>query len=86
MSLYYTAPSEEYFKEMKMLATEIWNSYDDTHGYAYEKISRIKDIQNIEDNFMYILAMFDPPNQAKLLSRASVWLRVEIKIRLDSVS
>jgi hypothetical protein len=35
---------------------------------------------------MYILAMFDPPNQAKLLSRASVWLRSEIKLRLDSVS
>ncbi len=65
--LYYTAPSDKIFRDIKENAIKIWRSYDDTHGYATEKIDRIKDIPNSEDNYMYMVAMFDSTNQAKLL-------------------
>lgn len=68
MDLYYTAPAQDVFDEIKEKATEIWSGYDDTYGYATEKIDRIKDIQNVSDNWMYMVAMFDINNQAKLFN------------------
>lgn len=64
--LYYTAPDQKMFDEVKEKAIEIWSSYDDEYGYATEKIRSIKDVQNIGDNFMYMVAMFDNQNQVKL--------------------
>lgn len=63
---YYEAPPQEVFDDIKANAEKIWRTYDDTHGYASEKIKRI-DINNIKDNAWYIVAMFDYDNQAKLL-------------------
>ena len=65
--LYYTAPSQEIFEDMKSNAIKLWQTCDDEFGYATGKINVVKDIGNIKDNFMYILAMFDPSNQFKLL-------------------
>ena len=80
--LYYTAPSDKVFDEMKHLAIEIWKTYDDLHGYATEKINEIKDLPNVSDNFMYILAKFDYDNQATLKYQASKELIEEITKRL----
>lgn len=68
---YYTAPPQEVFDEIKAAAIEIWSEYDDTYGYASDKISRIKDIENVQDNAWYMVAMFDPMNQIKLIQRVS---------------
>lgn len=65
-SLYYTPPSAIIFEEVKEKAMRIWATYDDTHGYATEKIARINDLENTGDNFMYMVAMFDRSNQEKL--------------------
>jgi len=65
-STYYDPPTDEVFKKIKKAAISIWKSYDDTHGYASGKIDRIKNLDNIQDNAMYIVAMFDFDNQAKL--------------------
>ena len=65
---YYKAPSDEIFDDIKQNAIKIWQTYDNTYGYVDEKLNRIKDIQNINDNTWYIVAMFDPNNQVKLLS------------------
>lgn len=62
--IYYTPPSDESFEDMKTAALQVWNSYEDP--YRTEKVNRIKDIENISDNFMYILAMFDINNQKKV--------------------
>jgi len=65
--LYYIAPSDELFEEVKREAIKLWLEIDtdnDKFGYATEKINRIKDIQNVSDNFMYIVAMFDINNQS----------------------
>lgn len=64
--LYYTAPPDAIFEDIKKHAIQIWNGYDDTYGYRSEKIDRIKDLANVADNYMYMVAMFDSTNQAKL--------------------
>lgn len=65
---YYTAPSGEIFEDIKTSAIKVWQTYDNTYGYVDEKVSRIKDILNVKDNACYIIAMFDPDNQARLMT------------------
>ena len=64
--LYYIAPDQECFDDLKSKAIKIWKTYDDTYSYATKKISQIEKIKNIEDNFMYMVAMFDYSNQVRL--------------------
>ena len=68
---YYTAPPQEVFDEIKAAAIEIWSEYDDQYGYASDKISCIQNIINVQDNAWYMVAMFDPMNQIKLIQRVS---------------
>jgi hypothetical protein len=68
---YYTAPPLKIFKEIKEAATKIWNTYDDDYGYRTEKLNQIKDLENVEDNAWFIVAMFDPVNQQKLINLVS---------------
>lgn len=63
---YYIAPSDDTFRDIKENALKIWNTYSDP--YRAEKVNRIKDIENIQDNAWFIVAMFDHINQAKLLA------------------
>ena len=64
--LYYQPPIDTQFDEVKAKAIEIWNTYDNTYGYVDEKVNRIKDMKNVSDNFMVMVAMFDYINQNKL--------------------
>ena len=80
--LYYTPPTDEQFNELKEKAIEIWQGYDDAHGYATEKINAIKDIKNVSDNFMYIVAMFDIFNQEKLAEKLSFETRKAVRDRM----
>lgn len=59
-------PSEEVFIEMKSAAIHIWNTYDNTFGYATEKLDRVNSITNIQDNAMVFYRMFDMVNQGKM--------------------
>lgn len=68
---YYKAPAQEVFDEIKRASIEIWSGYDNTYGYVDEKVGRIRDLENVSDNAWYMVAMFDPMNQAKLLSMVS---------------
>ena len=70
-SLYYTSPTDEQFNELKEKAIEIWSTMGDEPSYSQGKIGRIKDIANVEDNFMYMVAMFDQNTQRKLASKLS---------------
>jgi hypothetical protein len=65
--LYYTAPSPEVFEDIKTAATHIWEGYDNTYGYVDEKLDIIRHLQNVGDNWMYMVAMFDDTNQARLM-------------------
>lgn len=82
MTKYYDAPEDKIFDELKQKATEIWSSYDDQFGYATNKINNIKDVKNIRDNFMYMVAMFDLQNQAKLSTLLSEDAKKEIRDRM----
>jgi len=83
--LYYTPPPEDQFEELRAEAIKIWSEYDDTYKYATGKIDRIKDIKNVEDNFMYMVAMFDQPNQMKLASKLSDKTKKAVVDRLTAV-
>lgn len=54
------------FNQLKQEAINIWETYDDTHGYATEKISRLNALENRADNWGTIVGMFDIKNQRKL--------------------
>ena len=58
--------SDQVFDELKAEAIKVWNTYDNTHGYADEKIDRIKPIKNVKDNWITLVGMFDIHNQKKL--------------------
>jgi hypothetical protein len=85
MNNYYTPPTDEIFNEVKSVCIELWKEVDidnDKFGYATEKINRIKDITNISDNFMYMVAMFDISNQQLLANKLSDDARQAIKERM----
>jgi len=80
--IYYTAPSEDQFNELKQKAIEVWNNYDNEFGYVDEKVNMIKDIKNVRDNFMYIVAMFDSNNQRILAGKLSDETRQAVRARM----
>jgi len=80
--LYYQAPTENIFQEVLKGSIEIWKTYDNEFGYADEKIDAIKNLINISDNVMYIIAMFDPSNQHKLFKKLSDESKKEIYKRM----
>jgi hypothetical protein len=80
--LYYTPPSDEQFEELKKMAIEVWKNYDDQYGYATGKINVIKDLANIQDNFMYMVAMFDNLNQGVLADKLTPETRLAVRERM----
>jgi len=78
---YYKAPEQKVFDEIKAASIKIWKTYDDTYGYATEKIDKIKDIENVKDNAWYMVAMFDHINQGKLCDSVSE----ETQLILDKI-
>jgi hypothetical protein len=58
--------TDETFNELKTEAIKIWKTYDDTYGYATEKINYLNSFGNVKDNYGTIIGMFDNTNQSKL--------------------
>lgn len=75
---YMTAPSDEIFNEIKEKAIEIWKTYDDTFGYASEKIDYVNSIKNVGSNWGTIVGMFDVNNQQKLVVMLSPEAREKV--------
>lgn len=63
---YYKAPAQDVFDSIKNAAIALWQTYDDTYGYASGKVNRVKSIENVGDNTGYIVAMFDNSNRLRL--------------------
>lgn len=81
--LYYEAPSDAEFQDMKAAAEKVWEKYKDSPGgYYEEKVARVKDVLNVKDNFMYIFAMFDQYNQAECVSLLASDTRKALKARM----
>jgi hypothetical protein len=83
VELYYVPPKDTIFHEVKLRAIELWGTYDNTYGYSSEKINRIRNLENVGDNFMYIFAMFDVHNQSKIMRLLSEDARLAINQRLE---
>ena len=85
--LYYEAPPQEQFENMKKKAIELWQTVFKENGsakiYQEEKINNIKDIDNVRDNFMFMFAMFDPFKQARLFGALNEQTRKAVVDRLD---
>lgn len=82
---YYTEPHDDIFQEVKNACIELWKEVDsdnDKYGYATGKINRIKDLRNMGDNFMTMVAMFDIGNQGLLANKLSDEARKEIRDRM----
>jgi hypothetical protein len=62
---------DKLFNELRDGAIEIWSNYDDTYGYASEKINKVKSLSNVGDNWGTFIGMFDIHNQRKLYDRVS---------------
>src|SRR3990167_7616185 len=83
--LYYTAPSDEIFNEVKKASMDLWiERYPEATSpyYAKEKVSEIESLQNISDNVMSIVARFDLNNQMLLAYKLSVEARFAIRDRI----
>lgn len=80
--LYYTPPEDSQFDELKEKAIEVWNTYDNQFGYVDEKVNAIEKIPNVQDNFTYIVAMFDMKNQRKLADKLSDETKLAVRERI----
>jgi len=66
---YLASMKDEMFEDIKQNAIKIWNSYDDTHGYASGKIKRVNEIKNYKDNWITLIGMFDAFNKFRLYKK-----------------
>lgn len=82
--LYYQAPPDDNFEELQRAAKFIWRTYDDEFGYASEKVRRVESMENIRDNFMTVVAMFDVTNQRKLAELLGDQTREMVSERMRS--
>jgi len=84
-NLYYTPPTDKTFDEVKATAIKLWHDVDsdrDLYGYASSKTERIQNLKNIDDNLMYIVAMFDDNNRKILAKRLTNEALAEVSERL----
>ena len=80
--IYYTPPPDEQFEELRKAAIQLWSTMGDEPSYSEKKIGRIRDIQNVGDNFMYMVAMFDMYNQKTLAFAVSPETRKAVSDRM----
>jgi len=73
---YYTAPPDECFNDLRTQSVKLWQTLD--RG----KARYVKTIENSKGNFMYILALFDPSNQAIIFFKIKESTIAEIIKRL----
>lgn len=83
--LYYQSPEDHVFEEVKNACLHIWDGYDDTYGYATGKKQRVEGIENVKDNMMYMIGMFDLENIEKLSEMLTPETNQIIKEKLLSV-
>ena len=84
LELYTTPPKQKYFDELKLVCIRYWNTFDDTFGYATEKINEIKDLENVGSNFMTMVKMIHPLSWELLVTGLSKETRVHISLRLEA--
>jgi vacuolar-type H+-ATPase subunit E/Vma4 len=82
LKLYYTAPSDEIFEELKAKVIELRIELDPK--YHHEKTAELKRIENHEDNFLWIFATLDSRNQRRILNKITQKTKEALKERVPS--
>lgn len=80
VELYYTAPSDEIFNDLKAAVIKL--RIELSPDFHHEKTKKLQEIENIRDNFMFIYATLDIYNQIEVLYRISKKTEREIFDRL----
>jgi hypothetical protein len=75
-SKYDTAPPYHIFKEVQDKCVEYWwANFDDTHGYVAGKVVRIRGVYNHDDDYLFILKMFDAYHENACLATMNLETR-----------
>ena len=83
--LYYEAPSDEIFEEVKKVSMDLWTKEypeETSPYYAKEKVAEIEPLTNISDNVMGIVARFNHTNMRKLANKLSDKARQALRERM----
>ncbi len=84
--LYYKEPSDEVFDEVKKWVLKVFKSLEGKDSLYYkEKESEIKNIGNVKDNMMYLIARLSWNNVKKLVKKLTPKTKKEVYKRLESV-
>jgi hypothetical protein len=78
---FFSSPKDEYFEELKSVCIKFWRTFDDQFGYATEKINTIKDLKNVDGNFMSMVQMIHPLNRILISEAISIETRYNVSIR-----
>jgi hypothetical protein len=82
--LYYKSPKDSHFEELRSVCVRYWSTFDDTFGYATEKINQVKSFENNEGNFMTMVKMIHPLAWEVIAEVLSLETRNHISIRLEA--
>lgn len=79
-SKYDEAPPEDVFNEIKEKCIEYWKeNFNDENGYVTAKINRINKIKNVDNDFLFMVNMFDTQNEKFCIQgmnpKARAWIR-----------
>ncbi len=80
--LYYTAPRDQIFNEVKNACIETWKEVGSHPLYIKEKVDYVSQVNNISDNVMTIVALFDENNMQILAEKLGDEARQAIRARM----
>lgn len=87
--MYYIAPTDEIFDDLKKIALKAWNKIFEYHytsdEYKKEKLDRFNSMENTSDNFMCILAMFHVNTQNEICGSINYKTKIALLERFKSV-
>lgn len=71
---------QEVFDEIKEAAIKQWNTFDNTHGYVDEKLTRVNSIRNIQLDGLILLRMFHRNSRQKIINSLSDRTKMYLEI------
>lgn len=79
--------SEDALKLAQQIAHEVWEKYDDTHGYRTEKQEANASVPTDNpDNIWFFWNQFDPRNQAEFVARVATHKAEETDAMIELIN
>lgn len=64
--LYHVPPSNEVFEDLRVACIRVWCSAEHIYECPNQVLEMIRNIKNVNDNFMVMFSTLDVPNQRKI--------------------